>query len=65
MITAVPTMRKRRQFMMGSVVYHAGSAPHLLDPIPRAVVVPQGTPKRIVDRRTKQELKAARAEEKR
>ncbi len=64
-MSAVPTMRKRRQFMMGSAIYHVGSAPHLLAPIPRAVVVPQGTPKRIVDRRTKAELKAARAEEKR
>ena len=65
MITAVPTMRKRRQFMMGSVVYHAGSAPHLLAPIPRAVVVPRGAPEKFVKKRTKQELKAARAEEKR
>ena len=65
MTIAVPTMRKRRQFMMGSVVYHAGSAPHLLAPIPRAVVVPRGTPKRTVDKLTKKELRAARAEEKR
>ena len=64
-ITAVPTMKRRRRYMMDSVVYHAGSAPHLLAPIPRAVIVPHGTPKRIVDRRTKAELKAARKEEKR
>lgn len=64
-IVGVPTMRKRRQFMMGSVVYHAGSAPHLLDPIPRAVVVPRGAPKRLVEKRTKQEIAAARAEERR
>ena len=61
--TAVPTMRKRRQYMMGSVVYHAGSAPHLLDPIPRAVVVPRGTAKATVDRKTKAALKAARRDE--
>ena len=65
MITAVPTMRKRRQFMMGSVVYHAGSAPHLLAPIPRAVVVPVGADPNLVKRRTAQELAAARKEEKR
>ena len=65
MTIAVPTMRKRRQFMMGSVVYHAGSAPHLLDPIPRAVVVPHGADPKLVKRRTAQELAAARKEEKR
>lgn len=62
-ITAVPTMRKRRRYMMDSVVYHAGSAPHLLDPIPRAVVVPRGAPESFVKKRTKQELAAARKEE--
>ena len=62
-VTAVPTMRKRRRYMMDSVVYHAGSVPHLLDPIQRAVVVPHGTPKKTVDRKTKAALKAARRDE--
>ncbi len=64
-IVGVPTMKKRRQFLTGSVVYHAGSAPHLLAPIPRAVVVPHGADPKLVKRRTKQELAAARKEEKR
>ena len=64
-VTAVPTMRKRRRFMMGSVVYHAGAAPHLLDPIPPAVVVPRGADPTLVKRREAQELAAARRQEKR
>ena len=62
-ITAVPTMKRRRRYMMDSAVYHAGSAPHLLDPIPRAVVVPHGADPKLVERRTKEELAAARREE--
>ena len=56
---AVPTMKKRRSFMMGSVVYHAGAAPHLLEPMARTVVVNSADPAEI-KRATRAALEAAR-----
>jgi tripartite-type tricarboxylate transporter receptor subunit TctC len=51
--------------LMGTAIYHAGAAPHLFGTIPRAVVVPEGTPERVVERLSKAQIKAARKEEKR
>lgn len=65
MSVLVPKMAARRKAMMSSAIYHVGSAPHLVDPMKRAVLVPHGAPDRFVKKRTKQEIKAARAEEKR
>jgi hypothetical protein len=61
----VPTAPRRRKMLMGTAIYHAGAAPHLFGSIPRAVVVPEGTPERVVERLTKVQVKAAREEEKR
>jgi hypothetical protein len=61
----VPKASPRRKLLMASALYHAGAAPHLFASMPRAVIVPVGAPERFVKKRTKQELKAARAEEKR
>jgi hypothetical protein len=59
MVRAVPTMRKRRSYMMGSAVYHAGSAPHLVDQIPQTVVVASARPADI-KKAAKAAAKAAR-----
>jgi hypothetical protein len=61
----VPKAAARRRMLMGTAIYHAGAAPHLFGSIPRAVVVPEGTPERVVEKLAKVQVKAAREEEKR
>lgn len=65
MSALVPKTAARRRMLMGTAIYHAGAAPHLFGTIPRAVVVPEGTPERVVERLSKAQIKAARKEEKR
>jgi hypothetical protein len=64
-ITVVPKMRVRRKFLMDSAIYQTAAAPHLLDPIPRAVLVTPFDDPKDVDKRTKAAVRAARAEERR
>ena len=65
MSVLVPKANVRRKLLMASALYHAGAAPHLFASIPRAVIVPQGAPAKFVRKRQKQEIAAARKEEKR
>lgn len=65
MSVLIPKMAARKRMLTGSVVYQTAAAPHLLAPIPRAVIVPVGADPVFVRKRQKAEIAAARKEEER